>query len=89
MSRAEISVRRCYGTSCGGLALWIVRDSIHDALYIDAATPAEARAEARRRWKRIEEERVERATRRERERNAGVEDWPELAAAMWEVLLHG
>ena len=53
------------------------------------ATAKAAEAEARRRWARIDAERAEREAERARRRNAGVEDWPELARVMWEVLLHG
>jgi hypothetical protein len=84
-----ISVRRLYGQSGDGLALFRVADKEHDALYIDAESAAEARARAVARWERIDAERAERAARIYRERNGDIEDWPELAAAMWEVLLHG
>lgn len=84
-----ISVRRLYGQSGNGLALFRVADKEHDAQYIDAESAAEARARAVARWERIDAERAEREAERARRRNDGLEDWPELAAAMWEVLLHG
>lgn len=84
-----ISVRRLYGQSGDGLALFRVADKKHDAQYIDAESAAEARARAVARWARIDAERAERAARREKARNEAAEDWPELAAAMWGVLLRG
>lgn len=84
-----ISVRRLYGQGGDGLALFRVADKEHDAQYIDAESAAEARARAVARWERIDAERAERAAEIARRRNDGVEGWPELVAAMWEVLLRG
>lgn len=84
-----IIVRRVYGQSCGGAALWIVRDQTHDQQYIDAPSAAEAKSEAARRWARIDAERAQRAAEIARRRNDGVEDWPELVRAMWRVVLKG
>ena len=84
-----VIVRRVYGQSCDGAALYVVRDLTHDQQYIDAATAAEARAEAKRRWARIDEERAQRAAEIARRRNDGVDDWPELARAMWRAVLKG
>lgn len=84
-----VKVRKLYGQSYHGCALFVVTRGDDLDMRIDAASAKEAEAEARRRWARIDEERAERAARRQRERNDGLDDWPELAAAMWEVLLHG
>lgn len=84
-----VIVRRVYGQGCDGAALWVVRDQTHDQQYIDAPTAAEARAEAKRRWARIDAERAQRAAEVARRRNDGVEGWPELCAAMWRVVLKG
>lgn len=84
-----VIVRRVYGQSCDGASLWVVRDQTHDQQYIDAPTAAEAKAEARRRWARIDEERAQRAAEIARRRNDGAEEWPELARAMWRAVLKG
>lgn len=89
MSAGRITATRRYGQSCAGAALWIVRDGVHDPQFIDAPSAAEAIETAHARWARIDAERAERAAEIARRRNDGVEDWPELARAMWEVLLHG
>lgn len=86
---SAVKVRKLRGQAYKGVALFLVSRGDDLDMRIDAASAKAAEAEARARWGRIDAERAERAARRERERNAGAEDWPELARAMWEVLLHG
>ena len=86
---SAVKVRKLHGQAYKGVALFLVSRGDDLDMRIDAATAKAAEAEARARWGRIDAERAERAARREQERNAGVENWPELARAMWEVLLHG
>lgn len=86
---SAIKVRKLRGQAYKGVALFLCsRGDDHD-MRIDAVSAKEAEAEARARWGRIDAERAERAARREKARNEAAEDWPELVAAMWEVLLHG
>jgi hypothetical protein len=89
MSAGRITATRRYGQSCAGAALWIVRDGLHDPQYIDAPDAAEAREVARARWARIDAERAERAAELARRHNEGIEDWPELVAVMWCVVMKG
>ena len=86
---STVKVRKLYGQAYKGVALFLVSRGDDLDMRIDAATAKAAEAEARRRWARIDEERAEREAERARRRNAGVEDWPELVAAMREVLLRG
>lgn len=86
---SAVKVRKLRGQAYKGVALFLVSRGDDLDMRIDAESAAEARTRAVARWGRIDAERAERAARRERERNAGVEDWPELVAAMWEVLQHG
>lgn len=86
---STVKVRKLYGQSYHGCALFVVTRGDDLDMRIDAASAKEAEAEARRRWARIDEERAERAAEIARRRNDGIEDWPELAAAMWGVLLRG
>ena len=88
-ARDGVIVRRLPGQSCEGLHLFYVSHEGAEVCYIDAAGPADAREQAQRRWAQIDAIRAERAARRERLHNAGVEEWAELAALFWEVLLHG
>ena len=86
---SAVKVRKLYGQAYKGVALFLVSRGDDLDMRIDAATAKAAEAEARARWGRIDAERAERAARREKARNEAAEDWPELVAAMWEVLLHG
>lgn len=84
-----VKVRKLRGQAYKGVALFLVSRGDDLDMRIDAATAKAAEAEARARWGRIDAERAERAAEIARRRNDGIEDWPELAAAMWGVLLRG
>ena len=86
-SRDGVIVRRVYGQSYGGRNLYRVWRDNGECFSIDAADAAEAKAEARRRWARLDAERAAREARRERERGGLAEDWHELAAVMWRAVL--
>lgn len=86
---SAVKVRKLYGQSYKGVALFLVSRGDDNDMRIDAASAKEAEDEARRRWRRIDAERAGWEAAPARRRDDGFEDWPELAAAMWEVLLRG
>lgn len=82
-----VTVRMVYGQSYAGRRLYRVSRPAGPVYSIDAIDAAEAKAEARRRWARLDAERAAREARRERERGGLAEDWHELAAVMWAAVL--
>lgn len=82
-----VTVRRLPGQSLDGRRMFRVSRPEGPVHCIDAKDAGEAHAEALRRWARLDAERTAREARRERERGALAEDWPELAAVMWAAVL--